>query len=109
MKKAVVMGVGLAALSVASWSSAALTPQKLDIREFMFAPRSVTVASGTPVTWVNHDEETHTVTSADGSFASPALEANQTFTHTFTAPGTYTYFCALHPHMRATIVVKGDH
>jgi len=109
MRKKVVMAVGVAALAMASWSGAAAIPQRLDIKEFAFAPRTVTVAPGTTVTWVNHDEETHTVTSATGAFASPALEAHQTFAHTFTEPGTYTYFCALHPHMRATIVVKGDH
>ena len=66
------------------------------------------MAPGETVTWVNHDEETHTVTSTAGKFSSPALEADQTFSHTFGEPGTYTYVCALHPYMRATVVVKGD-
>ena len=101
---ATVLAVGVVAL--AAWASAAPTPQKLEIHQFKFLPATVTVAPGTTVTWVNHDEETHTVMSATGSFASAALEHEQTFNHTFAAPGTYTYFCALHPLMRATVVVK---
>jgi plastocyanin len=99
---------GLAALALASGVSAAPGPLKLDIEHFAFEPSTVTVARGTTVTWVNHDEETHTVTSRSGAFTSPALEVDQAFSHTFAQPGTYSYFCALHPHMRATIVVKGD-
>ena len=99
-----VLAVGVIAL--AAWASAAPAPQKLEIHQFKFLPATVTVAPGTTVTWVNHDEETHTVMSSTGSFASAALEHEQTFNHTFAAPGTYTYFCALHPLMRATVVVK---
>jgi len=101
---AMVLAVGVVAL--AAWASAAPAPQKLEIHQFKFLPATVTVAPGTTVTWVNHDEETHTVMSSTGSFASAALEHEQTFNHTFAAPGTYTYFCALHPLMRATVVVK---
>ena len=101
---ATVLAVGVIAL--AAWASAAPAPQKLEIHQFKFLPATVTVAPGTTVTWVNHDEETHTVMSSTGSFASAALEHEQTFNHTFAAPGTYTYFCALHPLMRATVVVK---
>jgi plastocyanin len=101
---AMVLGVGLVGL--AAWAIAAPAPQKLEIHQFKFLPATATVAPGTTVTWVNHDEETHTVMSATGSFASAALEHDQTFAHTFAAPGTYTYFCALHPLMRATVVVK---
>jgi len=101
---AMVLAVGVVAL--AAWASAAPAPQKLEIHQFKFLPTTVTVAPGTTVTWVNHDEETHTVMSSTGSFASAALEHEQTFNHTFAAPGTYTYFCALHPLMRATVVVK---
>ena len=108
MNKSLVTMAGVAAIALAGWASAAPGPLKLDIEHFKFEPTSVTVPRGTSVTWVNHDEETHTVTSASGAFASPALEHDQTFSHTFAQPGTYTYFCALHPHMRATIVVKGE-
>jgi len=101
---AMALVVGLVGL--AAWATAAPAPQKLEIHQFKFLPPTVTVAPGTTVTWVNHDEETHTVMSSTGSFSSTALEHEQTFVHTFAAPGTYTYFCALHPLMRATVVVK---
>jgi plastocyanin len=101
---ATMLAAGVVAL--AAWASAAPAPRKLDIQHFKFLPPTVTIAPGTTVTWVNHDEETHTVMSATGSFASAALEHEQTFAHTFAAPGTYTYFCALHPLMRATVVVQ---
>ena len=106
MRIGVVMAIAAAALAGAAWVSAAPGPQALDIKEFKFRPAALTVAPGTTVTWVNHDEETHTVTSATGAFTSEALEHELTFTHTFTTPGTYTYACALHPLMRATVVVQ---
>jgi plastocyanin len=106
MKKRFAMLLGVGLVGLAAWATAAPAPQKLEIHQFKFLPPTVTVAPGTTVTWVNHDEETHTVMSSTGSFASTALEHDQTFAHTFAAPGTYTYFCALHPLMRATVVVQ---
>ena len=79
---------------------------EVGIREFAFVPRTLTVSVGTTVTWTNRDEEPHTVTSANGDFSSPGLDTDEAFSRKFTAPGTYTYFCALHPHMTATIIVK---
>ena len=106
MSRRFALAVGVALLALAAWAGAAPTPQKLEIQHFKFLPPTVTIAPGTIVTWVNHDEETHTVTSATGSFTSMALEHEQTFAHAFSAPGTYTYFCALHPLMRATVIVQ---
>ena len=93
-----------ATLAAATGASAAPAPQ-LEIHYFKFQPITVTVAPGTTVRWVNHDEETHTVTSVTGQFASAGLDLDETFTHTFAQPGTYTYFCALHPQMKATVIV----
>jgi plastocyanin len=81
-------------------------PTTIDIKEFKFGPPEVTVAVGNRVTWTNRDEETHTVTSATGAFSSTGLSHDDTFTQTFTRPGRYAYFCALHPQMRATVVVR---
>jgi plastocyanin len=75
------------------------------ITNFAFSPATVTVKAGTTVTWTNKDEEAHTVTAQDKSFASPALDAGQTYTHTFTKPGTYAYLCTIHPFMTAVVVV----
>jgi plastocyanin len=94
----------LAASHVIAARSAA--PATIDIKEFKFGPPEVTVAVGNRVTWTNRDEETHTVTSATGAFSSTGLSHDDTFTQTFTRPGRYAYFCALHPQMRATVVVR---
>jgi plastocyanin len=83
----------------------AATP-RVQIKEFKFVPALLTVPVGTTVTWTNGDEEAHTVTATDRAYTSTGLEAKETYTHRFTTPGTYTYFCALHPHMTATVVVK---
>jgi plastocyanin len=99
--------VALGPLVVSTGTHAlAVTTPTIGIKEFTYRPPIVTVRPGTTVTWVNHDEEPHTVTSATGAFASPGLVNEDTFAQTFTTPGTYQYFCALHPHMRATVVVK---
>jgi plastocyanin len=94
-----VSGAGMAAPRTAG-------PADITIEHFQFQPSALTVPAGTTVTWVNHDSDTHTVTSPTGAFGSPALETDDTFSFTFNAPGTYAYFCALHPHMKSTVVVK---
>ena len=76
------------------------------ISQYRFAPRELTVPRGAVVRWVNDDDEPHTVTSDGGAFASSGLDTHEQFTFTFTAPGTYSYFCSVHPHMTGTIVVK---
>jgi plastocyanin len=99
--------VGIAAALVAAPSHApAERPARVEIKDFMYGPREITVPAGTPVTWTNHDEEPHTITSATGAFGSTGLSHDETFTQTFPQPGTYAYFCALHPQMRATVVVR---
>lgn len=79
---------------------------QVTIDNFAFSPATLTVPSGTTVTWTNQDDMVHTVTETNRSFSSKGLETGDTYVHTFTAPGTYTYFCALHPRMTATVVVK---
>ena len=87
---------------------AATAPSTVTIDNFAFAPAILTIAPGTKVTWDNKDEEPHTVTSADGgiTFKSPALDTDDKFSFTLDKPGTYKYFCSIHPHMVGTIVVK---
>ena len=92
------------ALGLAAVADAA-TP-RVQIKEFKFVPAVLTVPVGATVTWTNADEEAHTVTATDRAYTSTGLEPKQTYSHRFTQPGTYTYFCALHPHMTATVVVK---
>ncbi|HVM20446.1 MAG TPA: plastocyanin/azurin family copper-binding protein [Egibacteraceae bacterium] len=72
-----------------------------------FTPGQLRVRVGETVTWVNDDDDEHTVTAMDGSFDSGELERGARFTHTFDAPATVDYLCALHAGMRGTVVVGG--
>jgi plastocyanin len=81
------------------------SPQ-IRIENFQFNPTTVTIPVGTTVTWTNDDGTLHTVTSATRVFSSAGLDEGGAFSYTFTSPGTYTYYCKLHPHMTGTIVVK---
>ena len=86
-------------------AGAAQGPQ-ISIKNFDFAPMSLTVKAGTTVTWKNLDEEPHTVTSEEGLFRSGGLDEDETFSFTFTKPGTYKYDCSIHPQMHGTIIVQ---
>jgi plastocyanin len=80
---------------------------RIVIKDFAFNPQTLTVKAGEKVTWINRDEEPHTVVSVEKQFKkSTALDTDQEFTITAGAPGTYTYFCSVHPKMTGTIVVK---
>jgi plastocyanin len=80
-------------------------PNAVSINNFAFAPATLTVPVGTTVTWTNHDEEPHTVVANDGSFHSPSLGTNATFSYTFSTAGTFAYICSIHPFMHGTVVV----
>ena len=77
------------------------------IKNFAFAPASLSVKAGTKVTWTNQDSDAHTVTSAGsgGPLGSKALNTGDTFSFTFTKAGTYRYLCTIHPFMTATVTV----
>jgi len=83
-------------------------PVQIRIDNFTFEPAEVTIPAGTKVTWVNHDDVPHTATSSakPRKFDSGTLDTDDQFSFVFTAPGTYDYFCALHKHMTARIIVK---
>lgn len=78
------------------------------IDNFTFSPTTLTVPVGAAVTWVNRDDVPHTVTSSTRPrpLESPALDTDDTFRHVFTAPGTYDYYCTVHPRMTGQIIVK---
>jgi plastocyanin len=79
---------------------------RIEIKDFAFNPQTITVKSGEKVTWINRDEEPHTVVSVGKQFKkSTALDTDQEFTITAGAPGTYEYFCSVHPKMTGTIIV----
>lgn len=76
------------------------------IDNFSFGPQSITVSPGTKVTWTNRDDIPHTVVSTEGVFKSKVLDTDESFSFTFDKPGTYPYFCSVHPKMTGTVVVK---
>jgi plastocyanin len=96
-------------VSTAMISVAPVTEGAILIRNFVFQPATLTVTAGSKVTWTNRDEEPHLVVSAGAQFpASPALDTDDSYSTTFAKPGTYTYFCSIHPHMVGTIVVTAS-
>jgi len=118
MLRPVIRGASMVVLVVASGSFMAATMPVVQataasaavadiaIQDFKFTPSTVTVPVGTTVTWSNHDDQIHTVTTDDGRLRSAALSHDEQFSYAFTVPGTYAYHCALHPHMTARTIVK---
>ena len=120
MKKTMLKVVVCAALvAVAGWlagngthlfaaaaAASANGPVEVKIDNYSFMPGDLVVAAGTTVTWVNHDDVPHTVRSMDGAIKSKALDTDDKFSMTFDKPGTYEYFCSIHPKMTAKVVVK---
>ena len=95
---------------VAAFFLFAATPARAEdvvvkIDNFTFGPQEVKVKSGTTVTWTNQDDIPHIVVSPN-NFRSKPLDSEDKYSFTFTTPGTYKYFCSLHPHMTGTIVVE---
>jgi 3',5'-cyclic-AMP phosphodiesterase len=76
------------------------------IDNFTFTPKTLTIQRGEKVTWTNKDDVPHKVVSVDKKFSSKALDTDQQYSFTFTEPGTYNYFCSIHPRMTGTIIVK---
>lgn len=75
------------------------------IQNFSFQPPDLTVRVGAPVVWTNRDDVFHTVTADDRSFDSSTFTKGQTFRLTLDRTGSFPYFCAVHPFMRATLRV----
>jgi len=108
MKFAKVLALGATVMLVAAANPACAANIEVKIDNFVFNPQQVTVHAGDTVTWVNHDDIPHTVTSKTLAFRSKALDSDDKFSFTFTAPGSYAYFCSLHPMMTGTIVVEAS-
>jgi plastocyanin len=81
---------------------------KVSIDNFTFTPAKLEVAAGTRVVWTNNDDIPHTVTDAmdPKTTKSPPLDTGESYARMFDKPGTYAYFCSLHPHMQGTVVVR---
>jgi plastocyanin len=79
---------------------------EVKIDNFSFAPSTLTVKAGTQITWTNSDDIPHTVVSDDRTFKSKVLDTDEKFTFTAAKPGTYSYFCSIHPKMTGKVVVE---
>jgi len=102
------LAVALPELSTAGEAvfAAAASPATVNIDNFAFAPATLTVTAGTTVTWKNEDDSPHRIGDKNGTFKSAALDTDDTFSHTFAAPGEYPYICTIHPYMAGKIIVK---
>ena len=101
------------ALAVAALAAGAVASQgapaadaEVQIDQYAFLPQRITVKPGTTVTWTNEDDAPHTIASSAKLFKSKALDTGDKFSFTFTTPGTFAYFCSLHPQMTGTVTVE---
>ena len=101
-----VIGAMLAFGTVAAQDAAKKDANEITIDNFTFTPKELTVAVGTTVKWVNHDDIPHTIIEKKTTFRSKALDTDDSYSFTFTSAGTFDYFCGLHPHMVGQVIVK---
>jgi plastocyanin len=102
------IGMALIFCSVAGAHSTVQSapPNQIVIRDFMFSPNPLTVRSGATVTWINMDEEPHTVVSNTRMFRSRALDTRESFSFKFTDPGTYHFTSSMLPRMTGVVIVQ---
>jgi amicyanin len=105
MVAAMLLGPAVGAL-LAFGAVAAQGENVVTIDNFTFTAPELTVAVGTTVKWVNHDDIPHTVVEKNKAFRSKALDTDDSYSYTFASAGTFDYFCGLHPHMVGKIIVK---
>jgi len=105
--------LGLGTLGAGQTGFVASAQQKLESTEvkidnFTFGPAALTVPVGTTVTWINKDDIPHTVVSTDDpkAFKSKVLDTDEKFSFTFSKPGTFPYFCSIHPKMTGKVIVQ---
>ncbi len=86
--------------------AADMPPIQVTVDNFTFGPATLTIKAGTTVTWTNRDDIPHTVVETEKKFKSPVLDTDDSFSHRFDAPGTFVYFCSIHPHMTGKVLVE---
>lgn len=83
-----------------------MSATEVKIDNFSFSPAALTVTAGTTVTWINHDDIPHNIVSSEQKFKSKPLDTDDKYSFTFSTPGTYQYFCGLHPKMVGKVIVE---
>jgi plastocyanin len=109
VSRAVLVAMLLGPIVGALLALGAFAAQEADmvtIDNFTFGPPALTVAVGTTVKWINRDDIPHTVVEQNKTFRSKALDTDDSYSYTFSTAGTYDYFCSLHPHMTAKVIVR---
>jgi plastocyanin len=104
----VVLALSLSATGIITLRPARAQTTTITIVNFAFAPASVTVPAGTTITWTNQDTAPHTVTSDTGLWDSGTVNIGGSYSHTFSTPGTFPYHCAIHPFMKAEVIVQAS-
>jgi plastocyanin len=108
--RALVVAILLGPVAGAMLAFAAVAAQGptnvVTVDNFTFSPKDLTVAVGTTVKWVNHDDIPHTVVEKNTTFRSKALDTDDSYSFTFTSAGSFDYFCGLHPHMVGKVIVQ---
>ncbi len=97
---AIALGIALARQAHAA------APVTIEISQFQFSPREITIDAGTVVEWMNHDQTVHNIIAPDAKLSSPGMDTGDHFDYTFAKPGDYPYLCGLHPHMTGVIHVR---
>jgi plastocyanin len=101
-----ILAGGSAVTGYASSEQSKMAASEVSVDNFTFGPETITVAANSTVTWVNHDDVPHVIASTDGLFRSKALDTDDKYSFTFAKPGTYQYFCTVHPKMVGKIIVR---
>jgi plastocyanin len=99
------MAVTCAVYAVHAVAAPSPVESRVTIDNFTFKPETITIHKGTKIEWENEDDIPHTIVETQGKFNSPALDTDDKYAFTFDVPGTYEYFCGLHPHMKGKVVV----
>jgi plastocyanin len=100
--------VDVSSATTTTAGAAAPTTDKVQVKDFSFKPKTVTVKAGTTVTWTFDDSADHTVASKSGESEipeSPKLKGGGTYTHTFAKAGSFAYLCTIHNSMTGSVVV----
>ena len=92
--------------SVMASSDQTSATAEVKIDNFSFGPQTITVPVGATVVWTNRDDIPHTSVSTEGVFKSKVMDTDEKFSYTFTKPGTYPYYCTIHPKMTGQVVVQ---
>ena len=79
----------------------------VEISGFAFNPSTLTIPKGTSIIWTNKDSAKHTIVSDTGNeINSDSISQGETYVHTFSSPGTYSYHCGIHPSMKGKVIVE---